>query len=38
MTRAPHKGKEREDSSAFVDLEKGDISAVDDPEKAAGDF
>lgn len=36
MTRAP-KGKERQDLSAFVDLEKGDISAVDDSsEKAAG--
>lgn len=28
MTRAPYKGKEREDSSASDDLEKGDISAV----------
>lgn len=36
MTRAPYKGKERQDSS-FVDLEKGDISAADDSsEKAAG--
>lgn len=38
MTRAPYKGKGREDSSASVDLEKGDISAADDPEKAAADF
>lgn len=37
MTRTPYKGKEREDSSASVDLEKGDISAVDDSaEKTAG--
>lgn len=36
MTRAPYKGKERQDSSAFVDLEKGDISPADDsPEKIA---
>lgn len=33
MTRAPYKGKERQDSSV-VDLEKGEISAADDsPEK-----
>lgn len=32
MTRAPYKGKDREDSSAFVDLEKGDLAlaAIDD--------
>lgn len=36
VTRAPYKGKERQDSSAFVDLEKGDISPADDsPEKEA---
>lgn len=33
MTRAPYKGKERQDLSV-VDLEKGKISAADDsPEK-----
>lgn len=38
-TRAPYKGKEREDSSTFVDLEKGDISTVDlSLEMAAGTF
>lgn len=32
MTRAPYKGKDREGSSAFIDLEKGDI-ADEKPEK-----
>jgi hypothetical protein len=37
MTRAPYKGKDREDSSTFVDLEKGDLGVVDyTPEKTAG--